>query len=160
MGEGDGNPLWCSCLENPRDGGAWWAAAYGVAQSRTRLKRLSSSSSRVVSCFKHPSAGKHLDPQNLNTPSSIMISSVRNKGKFLKSKFIQIFEIKMTDKNWSWGPYENICLYYDHGDSGNISHRIANGMLWGRLNLTHSSSPTPFRHKTWNPQFDTTPVKW
>ena len=38
--EGNGNPLWCSCLENPRDGGAWWAAIYGVAQSRTRLKRL------------------------------------------------------------------------------------------------------------------------
>ena len=36
--EGDGNPLQCSCLENPRDGGAWWAAIYGVAQSRTRLK--------------------------------------------------------------------------------------------------------------------------
>ena len=40
----NGNPLQCSCLENPRDGGAWWAAIYGVAQSRTRLKRLSSSS--------------------------------------------------------------------------------------------------------------------
>ena len=40
--EGNGNPLQCSCLENPRDGGAWWAAVYGVAQSRTRLKRLSS----------------------------------------------------------------------------------------------------------------------
>ena len=46
IGEGNGNPLQCSCLENPRDGGAWWAAAYGVAQSRTRLKRLSSSSSK------------------------------------------------------------------------------------------------------------------
>ena len=44
-GEGNGNPLQCSCLENPRDGGAWWAAVYGVAQSRTRLMRLSSSSS-------------------------------------------------------------------------------------------------------------------
>ena len=40
-GEGNGNPLHCSCLENPRDGGAWWAAIYGEAQSRTRLKRLS-----------------------------------------------------------------------------------------------------------------------
>ena len=45
LGEGNGNPLQFSCLENPRDGGAWWAAIYGVAQSRTRLKRLSSSSS-------------------------------------------------------------------------------------------------------------------
>ena len=44
IGEGNGNPLQCSCLENPRDGGAWWAAFYGIAQSRTQLKRLSSSS--------------------------------------------------------------------------------------------------------------------
>ena len=43
IGEGNGNPLQCSCLRNPRDGGAWWAAVYGVAQSRTRMKRLSSS---------------------------------------------------------------------------------------------------------------------
>ena len=43
IGEGNGNPLQCSCLENPRDGGAWWAAIYGVGQSRTRLKQLSSS---------------------------------------------------------------------------------------------------------------------
>ena len=41
IGEGNGNPLQCSCLENPRDGGAWWAAVYGVTQSWTRLKRLS-----------------------------------------------------------------------------------------------------------------------
>ena len=45
IGEGNGNPLQCSCLENPRDGGACWAAVYGVAQSRTRLKRFSSSCS-------------------------------------------------------------------------------------------------------------------
>ena len=44
IGEGNGNPLQCSRLENPRDGGAWWAAIYGVAPSRTRLKWLSSSS--------------------------------------------------------------------------------------------------------------------
>ena len=43
-GEGNGNPLQCSCLENPRDRGAWWAAIYGAAQSRTQLKHLSSSS--------------------------------------------------------------------------------------------------------------------
>ena len=48
IGEGHGNPLQCSCLENPRDGGAWWAAIYGVAQSGTRLKWLSSSSSSSI----------------------------------------------------------------------------------------------------------------
>ena len=49
IGEGHGNPLQCSCLENPSDGGAWWAAVYGVEQSRTRLKRLGGSSSSIVS---------------------------------------------------------------------------------------------------------------
>ena len=61
IGEGNGNPLRCSCLENPRDGEAWCAAVYGVTQSRTRLKQLSSSSSKAIfhvqqnnahSCFK------------------------------------------------------------------------------------------------------------
>ena len=49
IGEGNGNPLQCSCLENPRDWGAWWAAIYGVAQSRTWRKQLSSSSSILFS---------------------------------------------------------------------------------------------------------------
>ena len=48
FGEGNGSPLQCSCLENPRDGGAWWAAVCRVPQSWTRLKQLSSSSSRVA----------------------------------------------------------------------------------------------------------------
>ena len=55
--EGNGNPLKCSCLENPRDGGAWWAAVSGVAQSQTRLKRLSSKlqeQALVPLIFLHP----------------------------------------------------------------------------------------------------------
>ena len=64
-GEENGNPLQYSCLENPRDGRAWWAAIYGVVQSRTRLKRLSSSSNPPITelvllaarCF--PGSGKH-----------------------------------------------------------------------------------------------------
>ena len=52
IGKGNGNPLQCSCLENPRDGGAWWAAIYGVAQSQTWLKWLSSSSSSPVREFR------------------------------------------------------------------------------------------------------------
>ena len=64
IGEGNSNPLHCSCLENPRDGGAWWAALYGVSQSRTRLKRLSSSSSSTCnqpgdSPGKNTGAGCH-----------------------------------------------------------------------------------------------------
>ena len=57
IGEGNGNPLQCSCLENPRDRGAWWAAVYGVAQSRTRLKRLSSSSSMFSFLLYIPRSG-------------------------------------------------------------------------------------------------------
>ena len=53
IGEGNGNPLQCSCLENPRDEGAWWAAIYGITQSWTRLKRLSSSSSRDGTCVSY-----------------------------------------------------------------------------------------------------------
>ena len=58
IGEGNGNPLQCSCLENPRDGGAWWATIYGVAQSRTQLKRLSSSS-RVTNTHIHTHTHTH-----------------------------------------------------------------------------------------------------
>ena len=59
IGEENGNPLQCSCLENPRDGGAWWAAIHGVAQSRTWLKRLSSnsSSSSLLTCIFTVSKG-------------------------------------------------------------------------------------------------------
>ena len=58
IGEGNGNPLQCSCLENPRDREAWWAAIYGVAQSWTRMKQLSSSSPRVY----RVQVSEHIDP--------------------------------------------------------------------------------------------------
>ena len=53
IGEGNGNPLQCSCLESPIDGGAWWAAICGVAQSRTRMKWLSSSSINILNNLKY-----------------------------------------------------------------------------------------------------------
>ena len=63
IGEGNGNPLQCSCLENPRDGGAWWAVIYGVTQSRTRLKclqqqqqRITRRASLVAQLIKNPTA--------------------------------------------------------------------------------------------------------
>ena len=72
IGEGNGNPLQCSCLENPRDREAWWAAVYGVAQSRTRLKRLSSSSSsRLVINFLPKS--KRLLISWLQSPSAVIL---------------------------------------------------------------------------------------
>jgi len=54
IAEGNGNPLQCSCLENPRDGGAWWAAVYGVAQNGTRLKWLSSTQEGCENEFFSP----------------------------------------------------------------------------------------------------------
>ena len=83
-GEGNGTPLQCSCLENPRDGGAWWAAVYGVAQSRTRLKWLSSSSSPPGSgCFSF------LSPTVLKLILCIVIKSPR------------LFHVSSTSPTWS-----------------------------------------------------------
>ena len=65
-GEGNGNPVQCSCLENPRDGGAWWAAVYGVAQSRTWLKRLSSSNSSIqIKNRDFEGGGQGLSPKKI-----------------------------------------------------------------------------------------------
>ena len=83
IGEGNGNPLQCSCLENPRDGGAWWAAIYGVAQSRTRLKRLSSSSSR------HRVPGCWISQLTLKSHASLQKNISRIKKIFLQRLFIQ-----------------------------------------------------------------------
>ena len=76
IGEVNGNPLQCSCLENPRDGGAWWAAVYGVAQSRTRLKRLSSSSSSSSnsSCIPPPSSFHHYITMLVRSVISVYIT--------------------------------------------------------------------------------------
>ena len=69
IGEGNGNPLQCSCLENPRDNRAWWAAVYGVAQSRTWLKQLSSSrevSKYLETSFKITSLYKDVNTGMIN----------------------------------------------------------------------------------------------
>ena len=80
IGEGNGNPLPCSCLENPRDRAAWQAALYGVAQSRTWLKRLSSSSSssRFVIVFLPRS--KHLLISWLQSPSTAILEPRKIKS--------------------------------------------------------------------------------
>ena len=81
-GEGNGNTLLYSCLENPRDRGAWWAAVYGVAQSQTRLKRLSSSSSiyeklkNLLSSFKNENC--HYVPVSFHEMSPLSPKSVKH----------------------------------------------------------------------------------
>ena len=95
IGEGNGNPLQCSCLENPRDGGAWWAAVYGVAQSQTWLMQLSSSSSnspfRAVPLFcltmverleAHCPRKSNIESRKGEKPETVIICRL-----FLKKKF-------------------------------------------------------------------------
>ena len=65
IGEGNGNPLQCSCLENPRDAEAWWAAVYGVTQSRTRLKWLSNSNRCIVIPPSRAQSCKSLEKNSL-----------------------------------------------------------------------------------------------
>ena len=87
IGEGNGNLLQCSCLENPRDGGAWWAAIYVVAQSQTRLKRLSSSTVFQVSIFyiSRPYLGffSHFTKNSVNRPSK----SESGRKRHIENKF-------------------------------------------------------------------------
>ena len=73
IGEGNGNPLQCSCLENPRDGGAWWAAIYWVAQSWTRLNRLSSSSMQNKNMEPQQGMGKTVSPSH-NPASQLAVN--------------------------------------------------------------------------------------
>ena len=73
IGEGNGNPLQCSCLENPRAGGAWWVAVYGVTQSQTRLKQLSSSSKLfLVSIVYLVFSGFNFSKRNLKLKCRIL----------------------------------------------------------------------------------------
>ena len=81
IGEGNGNPLQCSCLETPRDGGAWWAAIYEVTQSQTWLKRLSSSSSKRYS--------KRYDPKEIAFGGNLWASVVRGFGA-QSSKMLEV----------------------------------------------------------------------
>ena len=99
IGEGNGNPLQCSFLENPRDWGAWWAVVSGVAQSRTRLKRLSSSSSsRLVIAFLPRS--KHLLISWLQSPSVVIL-----KPKKMKSLIASIVAPSTCHEWWNQMPW-------------------------------------------------------
>ena len=87
VGEGNGNPLQCSCLENPRDGIAWWAAVYGVAQSWTGLKRLSSSSSSSIQII-------------LNNPSQKILNLITPTKSFLPWK-VTYSQFQGSGRRWA-----------------------------------------------------------
>ena len=104
IGEGNGNPLQCSCLENPRDGEAWWAAIYGVAQSWTRLKRLNNSSSMLCQ-WNMPYTKlnilhtiKIILPWTFCAKQIIKIQSIKSIRKIHKSKFAYLSMIYQVDK--------------------------------------------------------------
>ena len=92
LGEGNGNPLQCSCLENPRDGGAWWAAVYGVAQSRTRLKWLSSSSSSSI----------HLWAKGMATHSSICAWTIPWTEETCKLQSLGLQRVRHDWSDWAY----------------------------------------------------------
>ena len=99
IGEGNGSPLQCSCLENPRDRGAWWAAVYGVAQSWTRLKRLSSSSSSNNMWASHVV----LVVKNLpaNTGGAGDVGSIPGSGRSLGGRHGNQLQYSCLENPWT-----------------------------------------------------------
>ena len=95
IGEGNGNLLQCSCLENPRDRGAWWAAIYGVSQSLTRLKQLNSSST-----------SSHVESQSttVNRRSRVPVSTHRKVIITVWAFFFFFFLSLPRDHGWSRAP--------------------------------------------------------
>ena len=99
IGEGNGNPLQCACLENPRDQGAWWAAVYGVVQSRTRLKRLSSSSSSRCLVL-HAKMGTIKDRNGMDLKKQKIL---RRGGKNIQKKYTKkVLLTQLTTMVWSF----------------------------------------------------------
>ena len=102
IGEGNGNPLQCSCLKNPRDGGSWWAAIYGVAQSWTRLKRLSrSSSSKLLLRERENENWNWSKPENKNTKLhlEIMKQKIAGLSTVFGFQYIHQHQRKMRTNN-------------------------------------------------------------
>ena len=126
IGEGNGNPLQCSCLENPRDGGAWWAAVYGVAQSRTRLKWPSSCSSKAMAPHSSTLAWKlpwMVEPGRLQSMGSLRVghdwSDIAAVGIYIskikickKAKWLlrRLYKWLWKEEKWkAWEKGKDIC---------------------------------------------------
>ena len=91
IGEGNSNPLQCSCRENPRDGGAWWAAIYGVAQGRSRLRWLSSSSNTIHCVQVHRKNYKTY--KRVENTVLILRDQVSNTARFWYSWYVRIIRL-------------------------------------------------------------------
>ena len=108
VGEGNGNPLQCSCLENPRDGGAWWAAVCGVAQSRIRLKRRSivSRKSKIMSYILYAQAPGEVKGQGSLEHCSPWGRKELDTTEWLNDNISATIYLKYTAPNivhfWMW----------------------------------------------------------
>ena len=102
--EGNGNPLQCSCLENPRDGRTWWAAVYGVAQSWTRLKRLSSSSSSSSKASAWPEM-QCIQPANSQDPSHLW------------TLYLLLCSFSPQTRLAMWSPYQSDIFHFSLSNS-------------------------------------------
>ena len=114
-GEGNGTPLQYSCLENPMDGGAWWAAVHGVAQSRTRLNWLSSSSSSSVnSLFKFSFTLTARDVKYLLKISIclLVIRILTSVKLFLKLDFFFHLSVLLIELTMYWDLLLSVCKYH------------------------------------------------
>ena len=116
IGEGNGNPLQCSCLENPRDGVVWWAAVFGVAQSQTRLKWLSSSSSRLLCPWNSPSkntrVGCHSLLQIFLTQDGTRVSCIAGRFFTVWATREALFSLRChlfpsNDGKWGYNSHTN-----------------------------------------------------
>ena len=121
IGEGNGNPLQCSCLENPRDGGAWWAAIYGVAQSQTRLKWFSSSSGTPWTVARQVPLSMIIQSRILSGLPCSPPGDLPNPGMELRSPALQAGSLQSEPPGkplWLWIRHENMWKIW--------------GWVWGR----------------------------
>ena len=119
IGEGNGNPLQCSCLENPRDGGAWWATVYGVTQSQTRLKWLSSSRGASPKAF-HPVSMKqplcHRSGPMAEKPGKFQWSSTSSQRNGLKAS-------QSASAETVWSQNQSTCQMSTHIKNTTLSRK-------------------------------------
>ena len=136
IGEGNGNPLQCSCLENPRVGGACWAAVYGVAQSRTRLKWLSCSSSfqMVVTgltgskfrdwCWSWSSntlARRCEEPTHWKRPWCWGRLKAKEEAGWPRMRWL---DVSPTQWTWIW------VKFWEIAKDGKAVHGVAKSLIW------------------------------
>ena len=141
-GEGNGNPLQYSCLENSRDGGAWWAAVYGVAKSWTRLKRLSSSSNVKWHNLKYRQNIFHNAPRQKNhcrLNLGVFVEEIKfgKKRKRLSDMFMKV--------NWvnSFEDFVELVSCHKWGYCGDVCKVLSNStfllMCWEKTQISKHS---------------------